>query len=184
VDEWASVRQLTLQRPKRLSDYDVNWLRHALTMSGRGGHLREQQGDRVVDVSLLSLARNDAARLECLRADGLAPDDDELLTSIAQFDVLSNIVAIDSAGDVRSRVFFPNFARFYQHRITPAVERLFTDTEMRAELFTRDDEDLAVALNAIGESARHAGWQFDGFEGWDRTSVGTFIDDNLPSPNG
>jgi hypothetical protein len=183
-DQWQAVRQLTLQHPKRLTDYEPNWLRHALTISSRGGHLQEEKGDQVVDVSLLSLARNDAARLECLRPDGLAPDDDELLTSIAQFDVLSNIVAIDGAGDVSRRVFHTNFARFYQHRITPIVERLLTDPEMHHTLFTRGDDDLAIALNAIGELARQEGWRFDGFDGWDRSSVGKFIAENLPSTGG
>lgn len=180
--KWKAVRELTLQLPKRLGDYDRNWLRHAITMTSRSGHLKEQKGEQTVEISLLILARNDVARLGCLRPDGLGPEDDELLTSLAQFDVLSNLVAVDDAGaDVGgSKLFYPNFARFYQHRVTPIVEQLLTDPEMRDALLTGDDKDLALALQRVGEQAVHDGWRFDGFQGWDRTPVAGFIASNLP----
>lgn len=79
---WKAVRALTLKRPERLSDYDANWLRHALTMASRAHHLQEQRADgQTLELSLLSLARTDVARLDCLRPDGLAADDDEIITS-------------------------------------------------------------------------------------------------------
>jgi hypothetical protein len=178
---WTAVRSLTLQRPERLTDYDANWLRHALTMASRAQHLREPRSDgETLEVSLLSLARNDVVRLNCLRADGLTPDDDQITTSLAQFDVLSNVVAIDGAADTHGRVFYSNFARFRQSRVQPAVDRLLADPDMRRTLFTGSDEDLAVALAAIGERAQKEGWRFDGFEGWDQTPVGDFIVQHLP----
>jgi len=182
-EKWTAVRELTLQRPKRLGDYDRNWLRHALTMVSRGGHLQEQKGEQTVDISLLILARNVVARLGCLRPDGLGPEDDELLTSLAQFDVLANLVAIDDAeaGVGGSKLFYPNFARFYQHRVTPIVEQLLTDRDMRDALLSGGDKDLALALQRVGEQAVHDGWRFDGFQGWDRTPVAKFISANLPA---
>jgi hypothetical protein len=178
---WGAVRELTVQLPACLdSGYDTNWLRHALTMSTRAQHLQEQRGQDAVPISLLSLARNEVARLSCLRPDGLTPDDDAIITSLAQFDALSNITAIDDAGDARSRVFYSNFARFRQTRVQSIVERLLQDAEMRGTLFRRDDEDLATALAEIGKVASAEGVRYDGFDGWGRTPVGEFIERHLP----
>ena len=44
--------------------------------------------------------------------------------SIAQFDVLSNLVAIDDANSTQLKVFYTNFARFRQDRVQPVVEKL------------------------------------------------------------
>lgn len=178
---WKALRALTLQKPEGLTDYDTNWLRHALTMAACAQHLQEPRNDgNDVDISLLSIARNDIARLACLRPDGLDPDDDAIISSLAQFDVLANLVAIDGSADADDRVFYTNFARFRQARIQPAVERLLTDDDMRRILFTRGDSDLAVALTAVGQLAYREGLRFDGFEGWAQTPVGTFIAEHLP----
>ena len=176
---WAAVRTLTVQLPEPIAEdgYDTNWLRHAVTMASRAQHFDREEGQMV---SLLSLARTVIARLAWLRPDGLGPDDDALLTSLAQFDVLSNIVAVGDAKTVDGRVFYTNFARFRQTRIQRIVERLLSDTEMRAELFPLGDDDLAVALNEIGGRAQQEGWRFDGFDGWGDTPVAEFIAEHLP----
>jgi hypothetical protein len=178
--DWASVRTLTLQLPEPLVEdgYETNWLRHALTMASRAQQF-EQRGDGQ-KISLLSLARTVIGRLVCLRPDGLGPEDDALLTSLAQFDVISNVVAIGGAESVDSRVFYPNFARFRQSRIQRIVERLISDREMREHLFPLDDEDLALALNEIGVRAGEEGWRYDGFLGWDGTAVEGFVNEHLP----
>ncbi len=178
---WNVVRTLTLQHPDRLTGYEANWLRHAVTMAGRAQHLQEQRDGRTLEISLLSIARLHAARLDCLRSDGLSDQTDELFTSLAQFDVLSNVVAIDGAGSMDGRVFYTNFARFRQSRIEPAVDRLLTDREMRDVLFTRSDQDLAAALATIGQRAEREGWPFDGFESWEHTPVAEFIAKHLKS---
>lgn len=180
LGQWGAVRTLTLQRPERLTDYDANWLRHALTMASRAQHLEERRGDRAVQVSLLNLARAVIARLECLRPDGLAAEDDGILTSLARFDILSNLVAIDGAGDTDSRVFYTNFARFRQWRVQGIAERLLADSAMRDALFRRGHDDLAIALAVIGERAAGEGFRFDGFRGWSGTPVAEFIAEQSP----
>ena len=179
--DWPAVRTLTLQLPEAIAaeGYDTNWLRHALTMTSRAGQF-ERHGEG--DVSLLSLSRTVIADLECLRPDVASPDDDRLLTSLARFDVLSNIVAIGAARDTAGRVFYPNFAKFRQDRIQGVVDQLLSDAEMRAELFPLDDASLAVALNEIGARAHEEGRLFDGFESWQGTSVQAFIEAHLPEP--
>ncbi len=174
--DWRAVRMLTLQLPERLDrDYDANWLRHALTMASRAQHLQALEGDQTVKLSLLSLARKDVERLACLRSDGISPEDEIVISSLAQFDVLSNIAAIDGAGNAKSRVFYPNFARFRQERIQPVVDQLLTDQEMRKIIFEGDDAALALALAQIGKVALDEGIRYGGFEGWDHTSTTDFI---------
>lgn len=181
LEDWKAVRALTLQVPKGLLDYDKNWLRHALTMAARAQHLREKKGGQTIELSLISLARAVVSELGCLRLDDIPADDDALLTSLVQFDILSNIVAIDGAGTLGGGVFFPNFARFRQERVDPVAERLLTDTTMRDALFKRDDDDLAIALRAIGQEASKVGWTVDGFRSWDHTRVAQFLAEHPPS---
>ncbi len=183
LESWEAIRTLTLQLPKPLAEdgYDRNWLRHALTMAARADHLREEKDDgRRVELSLLSLARNVVARLECLRPDGQQPDDDTIFTDLAQFDLLSNLIAIDDVKEPGGRVFYPNFARFRQERIQPIADRIVNDPELRTTLFRRGDDLLAQALLEVGNRAASEGWRFDGFESWGRTSVETFVAEHLP----
>jgi hypothetical protein len=179
-EDWRSIRTLTLQLPRPWVEdgYEANWLRHALTMASRAQQFDREEGQ---NVSLLSLARNVAARLDCLRPDGLQPESDELLTSLAQFDLLADVVAVTAAGSAVSRVFYPNFARYRQHRVQSAANLLVADGDMRQALLgVQDDEALAGALAAIGDQAQREGWRYDGFDGWERTPVQDFINQHAP----
>lgn len=180
--DWNAVRLLATQRPERVTDYETTWLRHALTMAARAQHLETKDDQQTVKLSLLSLARSQAARLDCLRPDGVDPDADEIITALARFDVLANLAAIDAAGAVEARAFYPNFARFRQDRIQPAVDELLTNAQMRQVLFRGTDAQLARALFEVGRIASHEGWMSDGFVGWDRTRAGAFIAEHLPNP--
>lgn len=171
--DWGAVRTLTLQLPEKVSEYYGNWLRFALTMASRAQHLSEQQDGREIHLSLLSRVLSDTGHLACVRPDGV--DDDDYLTALAQFDMLSNVVAVGGSGRADDRVFYPNFARFRQTRIQPVVDRLVSDPEMRHILFPLNDEDLALALTAIAKVAHQIGFKYDGFWSWDRTPVGEFV---------
>jgi hypothetical protein len=180
-EAWRAVRTLTAQLPGPVAqnDYDTNWLRHALTMASRARHF----GDEVrgqPQIGLIDLAREDSTRLDCLRSDGVRPEDEELLTSLVRFDVLANLAAIDDAHSVDGRVFYTNFARFRQARIQPVVERLLIAQDMRLKIFRSSNADLAIALAAIGQLAGREGMWYDGFRSWDHTAVGQFIAENLP----
>jgi hypothetical protein len=184
LEDWSAVRTLALQLPQPLVEdgYEHNWMRHALTMATRANHLQKEGEDgRPVSVSLLSLARLVIQRLACLRLDLDGPDDDRLLTGLAQYDFLSNVAALGDAGSLGPQVFYPNFARVRQERIQPLADRLLTDQALRATLFSGSDEDLALALQELGARAQEEGWRFDGFMGWPHTPVQEFIDANLPS---
>jgi hypothetical protein len=178
-EKWNLVKTIGLQKPEGAADYERNWLRHALTMSARAGLLQQVENDRTVEVSLLVLAREQVARLACLRPDGLAPTDDKILVSLAQFDALWNLAAIDDSGDASGRDFYPHFARFYSRQVVPVVERLLADHDMRQMLFQRSDSDLALALQSVGALARQEGWRFDGFTDWGQ-HITEFVEANLP----
>ncbi len=173
-ERWHVIREFTLQSCAGNVDFHKNWLSQAINLASRAQQIDEK-------VSVLTVARTDVVRLDCLRADGVPSDADELLTALAQFDVLSNVVAIDGA-DLRraTGVYFPNFARFYGHRVAPVVERLISDVDMRDQLLEElDDADLAEALNAMGAYAERVGRQFDGFTSGP-PPVAEFIALNLP----
>jgi hypothetical protein len=183
-ENWDAVRILSVQLPGELErdGYEVTWLRHAVTMASRAGHFQRQDENGKTDLSLIALARAVAARLACLRPDLGDADDDALLTSIAQFDLLWNTAAVGVNGSPDGKAFYPSFARFRQERIEPVVDRLIRDPGVRAALFPGTDAQLATALDEIGRMASNEAWRYEGFRGWDdRTVVGTFIRENLPS---
>ena len=115
-----------------------------------------------------------------IRPDGV--DDESVLTSIVQFDLLANLSAIDGAGSTDSRVFFADWARFRQSRVQPIADRVITDPQVREAVFSHgDDAELATAFDDMAKLARSEGIRFDGFSGWERTPVGEFVQKNLPS---
>ncbi len=186
LESWRAVRSLTDRLPRPLADvgFERNWLRHGLTMASRAARfVRTTEDEKQEEIGLIDLARDDGARLACLRSDGVRPDDESLLTSIARFDVLSNLAAIDAAQSTDTRAFYTNFARFYQSRIQPAVNRLLADSQMRDEIFRGTDAELATALATIEHMASHEGMRYHGFQSWAGTPVGQFIAEQLPPEN-
>lgn len=180
---WSAVRLLSSQLPEALVEagYKTNWFRHAVTMASRATHLHQQDPENPgTIVNLISLARKRAVRLACLRSDGVGPDDEALLTSVSQFDLLANVVAAGEARSTDRRVIYPSFARLRQTRIQPIADRLIDDPPMREQLFPLGDDDLAIALREIGERAASEGWASDGFEGWNGTPTGEFITTHHP----
>jgi hypothetical protein len=178
LGNWPAVRSLALRRPAPVDEYYGNWLRWAITMASRAQHLSEQRGERTVEVNLLSRALGVIEQAECLRPDGV--DDDTILTSLARFDVLSNLAAVGASGAEDDRVFYPNFAQFRQDRIQPVVDRLLDDNVMRQTLFQGSDEEFARALDVVGHVAHNVGIRYDGFGSWARTPVGDFIEQHVP----
>jgi hypothetical protein len=180
LKRWEAVRQLTLQFPERLDDYWRNWLRHGLVMASRAGQLDVVEDARQVSLSLLTLAAQVVQGNPGLTAD--APSDDEILTSLARFDFLANLAAIDGAGEVetiKSGVFYPNWARFRQERIQPVADQLVSDPTLRHAIFrNHGDADLAVALQAVSKMASSEAARYDGFWGWENSPVGEFITNN------
>jgi hypothetical protein len=178
-EDWHAVRHLALRRGHG-RDFDsdgyeyTSWLRHAVTMASRSNLLKEQQGDRFVELSLLSLALEHVRRNPLLRSD-LAEDDERLLDSLCQFDALAALVAIGEAQSADARVLYTSFARFYSHRTEPAIIRVIEDPAARAILYPHDDENLAAALRALNNWASQEGWRFSGWDGFLNERVRAFL---------
>jgi hypothetical protein len=162
--------------PDHLLDYFKNWLPHALVISSRAQHLTEQrENSQKVELSLLTLAAQVVEQEPSLHPD--TNDNDEIITSLAQFDFLSNLAAIDDAGLIDIAAFHTNWARFRQSRIQPVADRIISDPAMRQAIFPgHEDDDLAYSLLKMGQIAHREALRYDGFWGWDRTSVGQFIE--------
>jgi hypothetical protein len=148
-------------------------------MASRARQFTQKREDgSEVELSLLTLAARVIEHDAALRPD--TDDDDAILTSLAQFDFLSNLAAIDGAGDTDGKVFYTNWARFRQERIQQVADRLVKDPAFRHAIFRdRDDNELARALLAVGKMAHSEGIRYTGFWGWERgTPVGDFISAN------
>jgi hypothetical protein len=179
---WEAIRVLTLQRPEGMGDYYKNWLRHALIMGSRAEQLeRRDDNGQTIPTSLLT-----RAALVIEQEPALNPDSTNsyaILTSLAQFDLLANLTAIDDSGSTESAVFYPNWARFQQERIQPIANRVIADPEVRQAIFrNHGDADLAIAFQRIGEMAAKEAFRYDGFWGWGQTPVDEFIHKNAPPP--
>jgi hypothetical protein len=184
--DWAAVRDLALQAPRgehhpngRIEGYYGNWLRHALTHAARANLLDEDDQGRKVQVSLLGRALANASQLDCLRPDLLA-DDDRLLSSICQFDLLACVSGINQGRRVGSAFFYPNFARYFAHRSEPAVRTLLDDPSARAALFPDGDQELADVLRAVDEQAQREGFAFSGWTGFEDPTIVRFLQEHPP----
>jgi hypothetical protein len=184
--DWIAVRDLALQAPRgedhangRIEGYYGNWMRHALTQAARANLLSETHQDRQVVVSLLGRALAHATRLDCLRPD-LAADDDRLLSSICQFDLLACVAGIGQGKSSGSAFFYPNFARYFAHRSEPAVRALLDDPSARAALFPDDDQALADVLRVLDEQAQQEGWKFSGWMGFEDPTIVRFLEEHPP----
>ena len=103
-------------------------------------------------VSLINLARDVAMEIPAVILD-IRSDQEVLLNSICQFDALSCLVAMQSAGANDGRYFYPNSAQFYAERTQPILDSLVADSPMRSALGLGDDFVLKGTLRAYIEAA-------------------------------
>lgn len=164
---WQQARELATQKCRR-EDFRWygSWLRHGLVMAARGGLLdvRNEQGQQI-SLSLMLLAQEHAQRLPALRPD-VAADDEDLLSSICQFDLLAALAAIDASGELDDRSWYTNFARFDWSRAEPALERLLSDSVARAAISPQSEARLAEAVQAISSRAKHETFRYMVFGRW------------------
>jgi Putative DNA-binding domain len=175
--DWSAVRVLTLQKGRGSDfDYYTNWLRHAVTEAARAGSFQAVEGERRVELSLLVMASEHVQRMSALRPDTTA-DDPEVLTSLTQFDLVSIFVAIEDAGDLNTRSWYANFARFDWSRSEPALVKVLEDPSVRTALLPRlSDEELATAIREVSRMAQGEGFRFAVWAGWRSPTVQQFLE--------
>jgi hypothetical protein len=117
---------------------------------------------------VLSRASEAAGRNRWLLPDILA-DDDVLITSLCELDLLCALAATDEEGTPNPRVMFGNFVGWYSNRTDPLVVELLNDqSQVRRDVFRGDDRQLATALEVLAQRALYRwggfGPPWDGYE--------------------
>lgn len=177
---WRAVTDLTLQRPEALREYRYrSWLRHAHVMAARAELLRDPKAERV-GASLLQLALAHIIATPELRPD-YGPDDNRLLSSLAQFDILANLAVISTAGSVQSAGVYPHFRRFYGFRSDPAVVALLEDEDARGEIYPESDAELAQALRDLGQIGSGEFFHVNGWDEYEDERIRSFLAEHPPS---
>ncbi|MFL5866686.1 MAG: RNA-binding domain-containing protein [Thermoleophilaceae bacterium] len=169
--EWVTVRRLATDAPDDSRGFYRSVLRHGHVMAARADLLRDPDQPRT-GVSLMLLANAHVARLPELHPD-LPADDERILTSICQFDLLANLAVVHATQDLHS--VYPNFRRFYSHRSDPAVVLLLEDTEARSILFPEDDETLAHVLRQLASIGSEEFFFTSGWMGYEDPRVEQFL---------
>jgi hypothetical protein len=182
--DWISVKMLAVQEPSNKessSYYYPNWVRHALTMGYRRNAFVTQEDGRETQVSPLNLARNEVRQEKCLHPD-LPSEDDGILDSLCQFDILGALAAIATVKEIDTRVWYPCFSHYYTHRTEPAIKQLLADNSMRQVIFPLSDKEFANALRWLNDVATKEGWNYLGWDGFKDETIKSFIQRHAALP--
>jgi Putative DNA-binding domain len=185
LKRWELATALVLQRgsgyefTERKYPY-VTWIRHTTTEASRAGHYDQLVDGKRSDVSLLWLAKEVAeGSLYLSRATGA--DDDSRLDAICQFDILAMLAALGASGSADTHHYYPHFARFYEHRSLPILERAIIDPDVRSAVFPhRTDQELADVIRWINHAASQEGFRFAGWDGYLNDIVRGFLEQHPP----
>ena len=177
---WRAVTNLSMQRPEVLREYRYrSWLRHAHVVASRAGLLRDPEAQRV-GTSLLQLALAHIIATPELRPD-YEPDDDRLLSSLAQFDILANLAVASTADSIRGARIYPHFRRFSGRRSDPAVVALLEDEDARSEIYPEGDTKLAQALRELGEIGSGEFFYVNGWDEYEDERIRSFLAEHPPT---
>lgn len=183
---WAPAAELVLQRGEGYEFTEkkypyVTWIRHTTTEAARAGHYNQVVDGKKSDVSLLWMAKQVAESSPTL-SEATGPDDERRLDAICQFDMLAMVVALGASGYVDRHHYYPHFARFYEHRSLPILDRIISDPAVRQALFPdRTDQELASTIRWIDHAASQEGFRFAGWDGFLKETVRDFLEKN-PAP--
>src|SRR6185312_11416106 len=103
------------------------------------------------------------------------PDDDRLLSSLAQFDILANLAVISTASSVQSAGVYPHFRRFYGFRSDPAVVALLENADARREIYPKSDAELAQALRDLGQIGSGEFFYVNGWDEYEDERIRSFL---------
>jgi hypothetical protein len=106
-------------------------------------------------------------RLPTLRPDGVH-DEDALITSVCQFDLLTNMIAMREAGqNAPEEAALPYYAAWDSERVHPAVEQIITDIGCRETLLPGiADDDLAALIHFVADRAEQASQWLGSWSFW------------------
>ena len=173
------IRQLAGYCPAvQNPDYWQNWLFHGVVMAARAG-LLEDPNNRS-GKSPIVIGQEHVVRLECLRPD-LAADDERIVTSLCQFDLLADLASLSLSDAKHKEAFFPNFARWYASRSDPAARMVIDKNDARDVIFAGgSDQELADALRAIAALAGKMSGAIHGWHGYEDQRIHRFLQEHPP----
>ncbi|HET6381551.1 MAG TPA: ATP-binding protein [candidate division Zixibacteria bacterium] len=180
AERWQYARDLALRpgEPNQPATLHRTWIRYALTHAARADLLTRTENGRQVPMSIISLAVEDANRLEPLRPDQPSGSD-AILESACQFDALAGLAYM--ATGARWGNVYPSFAAFHEYRTEPIVVRLIEDGEVRATVAPLTDDGLADSLRWLDAAARE---QFFGiWDHWYDQRIQRFLQEHPAAPN-
>jgi hypothetical protein len=156
-----------------------SWLRHATTAAANNNLLTVEEDNRRRELSLITLVAVIIQRETCLRPD-LMENDDRVLDSICQFDILAMVAVTGNVRRNETRDYYPHFSRFYGYRSQRALARLVREPDMRKAIFPGGDVDLAEVIRFINSYANEAGWRYAGWLDIDDADVERFLEQHPP----
>lgn len=176
LGRWWAIPALATPRPG-VRDFDTywsSWIRHAQVQGSRAQMLNKQSG-------VIPLAHNEVRRLDVLRPDTV-DEDETVLASLCQFDVLAAVSVAAARGKIDPAGYYPNFAPYWTRRSMPAFELLVRNPDARKTIAGDiSDENLAVLLQFISETASNEALMFNGFGGIQSDAVSEFLSAHLPA---
>jgi hypothetical protein len=177
---WDAVVEFAIRRPAEArGDYYRAWLRHGHIMAARASLLQDPGGQRI-GASLLKLALDHISAIPELRPD-YDGEDERLLSSLTQFDILANLAVIARNDELSGALIYPHFRRFYGNRSDPAVVALLEDDTARAAIFPEDDQLLAEPLRALGQIGSGEFFFVNGWDEYEDDRIRRFLEAHPPS---
>jgi hypothetical protein len=173
--QWGVIADLACRWPTTASG-ERAWLRHGYVMAARRDLLKDPDSPRS-GTSLLKLALDHVEAIPQLRPDYDIADE-RLLNSLTQFDVLANLAVMSRSRTALGRPGYPHFRRFNAHRSDPAIVALIDDTNARAAIFPRDDQELAQALRALAEIESGEFFYLGGWDEYEGRGIRQLLEEN------
>ncbi|WP_432903962.1 AlbA family DNA-binding domain-containing protein [Micromonospora matsumotoense] len=168
---WPAVRHISDRQIRGAEfNYYRNWFRHTIVNASRARMIDDRNPD------IIGRARNIVRETAALHAD-LPAEHDEILNSLCQFDALTGIVFLADPAGSGSPSYWPHFALYDHRRTEPIFVDLSTDQAIRQQIAGHDnDRVVASAMVEIDGMARHAGFRYDGWEGFAYTNNREVLD--------
>jgi hypothetical protein len=187
LNAWKTIRSI-VHRPAKAHPMDPNylhssWIRQGHVEAARAGLTgADDTSGNVISVSRRLLVADPSMRPDL--PDALVPaagnigDDDQLLNTLCQFDILYCLL-VATEGQTPVRSFYPSSAAFNETRADPILVTVVVDSDVRAALFPNStDAVVAEAIHTVVRLAMQEAFKFGGSWWGPPPSVQAFLTGN------
>jgi hypothetical protein len=160
-----------------------SWIRHGHVEASRAGLTGgEAQGGYLISASRQLMVAHSSMRPDLpdnlVPATGSLSDDDLLLNSLCQFDILYCLLVV-TEGQTKVKSFYPSSAAFNESRSDPALVKVAGEGAVRAALFPNSTGgDVAAAIHTVVRLAMREAFKFGGTWWGPPPSVQAFLSSN------